>query len=112
MPTYDYECPSCGHTFEHFQSISSAPLKKCPKCAKNRVKRLLGAGSGILFKGSGFYQTDYRSASYQQAVGADKPAAATEKPAVAADKTAAAPAKASAGKSAATSKTASKSAKS
>jgi putative FmdB family regulatory protein len=63
MPTYDYECQKCGHRFEQFQSITSEPLKRCPKC-KGKVKRLLGTGAGILFKGSGFYLTDYRSKSY------------------------------------------------
>lgn len=87
MPTYDYECQNCGHVFEHFQSIKSEHLKKCPKCSKNKVKRLLGAGSGILFKGSGFYQTDYRSSSYTKGVGADKPAPVADKTPAAADKT-------------------------
>jgi putative FmdB family regulatory protein len=59
MPTYDYECPHCGHTFELFQKITDEPLKNCPKC-KKEVKRLIGTGSGIIFKGSGFYATDYR----------------------------------------------------
>jgi putative FmdB family regulatory protein len=90
MPTYDYECQICGHVFEHFQSIKSEHLKKCPKCSKNKVKRLLGAGSGILFKGSGFYQTDYRSSSYTKGVGADKPAPVADKTPAAADKTPAA----------------------
>ncbi len=59
MPTYEYECLHCGHTFEAFQSMTEKPLNKCPKCAKP-VKRLIGAGTGIIFKGSGFYATDYR----------------------------------------------------
>lgn len=63
MPTYEYECQKCGHRFEQFQSIKAEPLKKCPTCGK-KVKRLVGAGAGILFKGSGFYQTDYRSRNY------------------------------------------------
>lgn len=63
MPTYEYECQKCEHRFEQFQSIKAEPLKKCPKCGK-KVKRLVGAGAGILFKGSGFYQTDYRSKNY------------------------------------------------
>ena len=62
MPTYDYECQSCGHIFEHFQSMSDEPLKECPKCGEG-VKRLIGGGMGIIFKGSGFYVTDNRSAS-------------------------------------------------
>jgi putative FmdB family regulatory protein len=66
MPTYEYECQKCGHTFEVFQSIKDAPKKSCPKC-KGRVKRLLGTGAGLLFKGSGFYITDYRKSSYSAA---------------------------------------------
>ncbi|MFK7742778.1 MAG: FmdB family zinc ribbon protein [Planctomycetota bacterium] len=65
MPTYDYACSACGHRFEEFQSISSDPLKTCPKCKKKKLERLIGAGAGIIFKGSGFYETDYRSSSYQ-----------------------------------------------
>lgn len=59
MPTYEYECGTCGHTFEAFQKMTDGPLKKCPKCAK-KVHRLIGSGSGIIFKGSGFYATDYK----------------------------------------------------
>ena len=62
MPTYDYECQSCGHVFEYFQSMSDDPLKECPKCG-SEVKRLIGGGMGIIFKGSGFYVTDNRSGS-------------------------------------------------
>ena len=62
MPTYDYKCLDCGHTFEHFQRITEEPLKTCPKCNGN-LKRLIGAGSGPIFKGSGFYQTDYKNKS-------------------------------------------------
>ena len=65
MPTYEYECQKCGHRFEEFQSMKDAPLVKCPKC-KGKLKRLIGAGAGFLFKGSGFYITDYRSSSYQE----------------------------------------------
>ena len=60
MPTYEYACPKCGHKFEFFQTMSAAPLKKCPKCGKSGVKRLIGAGAGLIFKGTGFYITDYR----------------------------------------------------
>jgi len=60
MPTYDYRCDACGHVFDAFQSITEAALKKCPKCKKNKLRRLIGAGSGIIFKGSGFYETDYK----------------------------------------------------
>lgn len=66
MPTYDYVCDACKHEMELFQSISEDPIKKCPKCKKNKLRRLIGAGAGILFKGSGFYQTDYRSDSYKK----------------------------------------------
>lgn len=59
MPTYEYECDNCNKTFEVFQKITDEPLKKCPKCNK-KIKRLIGGGSGIIFKGSGFYATDYR----------------------------------------------------
>ncbi|MDR0362206.1 MAG: zinc ribbon domain-containing protein [Planctomycetota bacterium] len=60
MPTYEYECANCAHTFEHFQSMSDKPLRKCPQCGKNKLERLIGAGAGIIFKGSGFYETDYK----------------------------------------------------
>ena len=66
MPTYDYVCDNCQHKFEKFQSIKAKPIRKCPKCGKLSVQRLIGAGAGIIFKGSGFYQTDYRSESYKQ----------------------------------------------
>ena len=62
MPTYEYECRSCRHTFEAFQSIKEEPLKKCPKCGKG-LRRLFGGGLGIIFKGSGFYTTDYKRSS-------------------------------------------------
>ncbi len=81
MPTYEYECTKCTHRFEVFQSIKDEPLKRCPEC-KCRIKRLLGTGAGIIFKGSGFYQTDYRSDSYKKAQKADvSPAAAPASPA-------------------------------
>jgi putative FmdB family regulatory protein len=77
MPTYEYQCEACKHHFEELQSFSDPLLKKCPKCKKNKLQRLLGAGAAIIFKGSGFYQTDYRSESYKSAAKADeaKPAA-------------------------------------
>lgn len=59
MPTYDYKCPDCGHAFELFQSMTDKPVKKCPKCGKRKARRLIGSGLGVIFKGSGFYQTDY-----------------------------------------------------
>lgn len=71
MPTYDYECKSCAHTWESFQSIKAPPTKKCPECGKGTAKRVIGPGAGILFKGSGFYITDYRSDSYKKAAAAD-----------------------------------------
>lgn len=61
MPTYDYECDGCRHRFEHMQSIIAKKLRKCPKCKKPRLRRLIGAGAGLIFRGSGFYATDYRS---------------------------------------------------
>lgn len=64
MPTYDYLCSACGHRFEEFQSMSSKPLRECPECKKNALDRLIGPGAGVIFKGSGFYQTDYRGKSY------------------------------------------------
>ena len=74
MPNYDYQCQTCGHTFEVFQSMNDAKLTDCPldEC-DGRVKRLLGTGAGIVFKGSGFYQTDYRSESYKSGAAKDKP---------------------------------------
>ena len=73
MPTYDYECEACGNQMEVFQGINDALLTKCPKCKKKKLKRLFGAGGAVVFKGSGFYQTDYRSESYKNAAAADKP---------------------------------------
>ncbi len=63
MPTYDYRCNRCEYQFEEFQSISEKQLKKCPKCKKPSLKRLIGSGAGVIFKGSGFYQTDYKKNS-------------------------------------------------
>ena len=65
MPTYDYACAACGHRFEQFQSMSADALTKCPACKKAKLERLIGAGAGVIFKGSGFYQTDYRGSAYQ-----------------------------------------------
>jgi len=72
MPTYDYICDSCGHEFEVFESIMSKPRSDCPECKELKLRRKIGAGAAILFKGSGFYQTDYRSESYKKAARADK----------------------------------------
>ena len=66
MPTYDYECDACGHRFELFQSIREGARRKCPVCGRLKLRRLIGAGAAVLFRGSGFYQTDYRSAEYQR----------------------------------------------
>ncbi len=82
MPTYEYKCNECEHEFEEFQSIMARPIKKCPKCGKLRVKRLIGCGSAVIFKGSGFYETDYRSESYTKAQKAEKDSVkSAEKPA-------------------------------
>jgi putative FmdB family regulatory protein len=72
MPTYDYQCDACDHRFELFQAISEDPKKKCPKCNKSKLRRLFGTGAALMFKGSGFYQTDYRSESYKKASEAEK----------------------------------------
>ena len=72
MPTYDYECSECDHKFELFQQMSDSVKRKCPECGKNRLKRLIGTGAGIIFKGGGFYETDYRSDSYKKSAKADK----------------------------------------
>jgi len=75
MPTYDYECGSCGHKYELFQSIKAEPEKVCPACKKKTAKRLIGAGGTIIFRGPGFYVTDYRSESYKKAAKAEADAA-------------------------------------
>jgi putative FmdB family regulatory protein len=67
MPTYDYVCDACEHTFEEFQGFNDEVLIKCPRCGKKKLRRLFGSGAAILFKGSGFYETDYRSDSYKSA---------------------------------------------
>ncbi len=71
MPTYEYRCEACGAELELFQSMSEAPKRKCPECGKQKLKRKIGSGAGIIFKGSGFYQTDYRSESYKKAAAAE-----------------------------------------
>jgi putative FmdB family regulatory protein len=73
MPTYEYKCQACGHRFEKFQSITARPIRKCPKCGKNQVKRLISTGAGLIFKGGGFYTTDYRSEAYKNAAKSDAP---------------------------------------
>ncbi len=72
MPTYDYECDACGHDFELFQGINDPVQRKCPECGKLKLRRLFGTGAAVVFKGSGFYQTDYRSDSYKKAAENDK----------------------------------------
>ena len=86
MPTYDYVCDACGHKFELFQSMSDEVQRRCPKCKKLKLRRLFGTGAAVMFKGSGFYQTDYRSDSYKKAASADagggeaKPAKSSDSP--------------------------------
>ena len=81
MPTYDYECQKCRHGFELFQKMSDKPGGTCPKCGSRRVKRLLGTGAGMIFKGSGFYITDYRSEGYKKAAKADSSSSSSAAPA-------------------------------
>jgi putative FmdB family regulatory protein len=81
MPTYEYKCSACGHKFEKFQSITAAPIKQCPHCKKNKAQRLISAGGGLIFKGSGFYITDYRSEGYKEKAKADSAPAVEPKPA-------------------------------
>jgi putative FmdB family regulatory protein len=84
MPTYRYQCDACGHELELFQSMTESPKRKCPDCGRSKLQRLIGAGAGVIFKGSGFYETDYRSASYkaaEKASGEGSAAAADSKPA-------------------------------
>jgi putative FmdB family regulatory protein len=81
MPTYEYVCDACQHQFDEFQSFKDEPLKVCPECNQEKLRRLFGTGAAILFKGSGFYETDYRSEGYKKAAKADqeagKPAASS-----------------------------------
>ena len=75
MPTYEYRCKACAHAFERMQGITEAPVRTCPKCSKRKVERLISSGGGLIFKGSGFYITDYRSKGYQDKAKADSDAA-------------------------------------
>lgn len=77
MPTYDYKCDACQNEWEEFQSIKADPIKKCPKCGKSKARRQIGGGAGLIFKGSGFYLTDYRSDAYKKAAEADKKSASS-----------------------------------
>ena len=81
MPTYDYQCAACNPDLAVFQGISDELLVKCPACGKKKLKRLFGAGAGIIFKGSGFYQTDYRSEGYKKSAASDSKSASESKPA-------------------------------
>ena len=74
MPTYDYHCSACGHDVEIFHSMKDKPKRKCPSCGKLKLERQIGLGGGVIFKGWGFYQTDYRSDSYAKGAAKDKPA--------------------------------------
>ncbi len=78
MPTYDYRCNACDHEFELFQSMSAGVKKKCPECGKMALERLIGIGAAVMFKGSGFYETDYRSDSYKKGAEADKKSSETK----------------------------------
>jgi putative FmdB family regulatory protein len=94
MPTYEYLCPKCGFAFEQFQSMNDAPLKKCPKCKKAGVKRLIGGGAGLIFKGTGFYITDYKNKKSPEKTGGDTAGGDKPAPAAAPAKTESKPSKA------------------
>jgi putative FmdB family regulatory protein len=79
MPTYDYECDACKHALEIFQGINDPIKRKCPECGRMKLRRLIGTGGGLVFKGSGFYKTDYRSDSYEKAAKADQKTTSTSK---------------------------------
>jgi len=91
MPTYDYDCQECGYNFEKFQSIKARKITRCPRCG-GKVKRRIGTGSGIIFKGSGFYETDYRSKSYREGEKKEKTSSAPSPKPAKEKKSAAAPA--------------------
>ncbi len=80
MPTYEYECKACGYHFEELQRITDEPLKRCPRCSKSALRRLFGGGLGIIFKGSGFYTTDYRKSSSIGGNGSGKSSAGSSEP--------------------------------
>jgi putative FmdB family regulatory protein len=100
MPTYDYRCDACEHQFETFQSITAQPLRVCPKCRKQKLRRLIGTGAALLFKGDGFYITDYRSESYKKAAEKESGTGKSDKPAEGASVTASGDAKSSSANSA------------
>jgi len=105
MPTYEYECGACGHSFDEFQQISDKPLRTCPKCGKRKLQRLIGAGAAVIFKGNGFYQTDYRSKEYNDKAKADTSKSSptsdtTKKESSSSDKTASSAKKSAPGKKA------------
>jgi putative FmdB family regulatory protein len=79
MPTYEYHCDACGNHFDEFQGINDPTLKKCPKCKKQKLRRIFGTGAAIIFKGSGFYETDYRSDAYKASAKADKESSGGDK---------------------------------
>lgn len=78
MPTYEYRCSNCNHELEEFQSINAKPLKKCPQCGKSELQRLISLGGGVIFKGSGFWQTEYRSENYKKGAEAEKKSSETK----------------------------------
>lgn len=108
MPTYEYECAACRHRFELFQPMSAEPEKKCPKCGKRKLERLIGSGGALIFKGSGFYITDYRSEDYKKKAKSDSESAAASKAGAEASNAAPAPAASEPKKDAAAPKTESK----
>ena len=87
MPTYDYKCENCGHQFETLQSIKADPLKECPVCGQNTLKRLIGAGAGLIFKGSGFYLTDYKNTASNSSSSSKKDSDNSKKSSEASSKT-------------------------
>lgn len=91
MPTYDYICDACGHEFEAFESIKADPQTDCPTCHEAKLRRKIGAGAAILFKGSGFYQTDYRSDSYKKGAQADKSSSSSDSSSKSSDSSSSAP---------------------
>jgi putative FmdB family regulatory protein len=92
MPTYEYACSKCGHHFDQFQSMRDEPLRRCPKCHKLALKRLIGGGAGLIFKGSGFYITDYKNKGMAKAAAGESAAASPKTEAPAAKPAPAAPA--------------------